>query len=168
MIAAPLRIVALAGQHDRMAFHSGSVALDGYFHHQVGQDSRRRVTACFVALTPESRIVGFYTLASAGLLLADLPIALQKKLPRYPTVPAVRMGRLAVDQSCRDQGLGAALLADALTCTLHSEIAAYALVVDAKDEAAAAFYRHHGFIPLTEPELTLFLPLAVARTILDR
>jgi GNAT superfamily N-acetyltransferase len=60
----------------------------------------------------------------------------------------------------KGQGLGGALLADALDRAARSEIAAYALLVDAKDESAAAFYRHHGFIPLPDTPLTLFLPLA--------
>jgi predicted N-acetyltransferase YhbS len=70
------------------------------------------------------------------------------------------MGRLAVDQAYKGQGLGGALLADALDRAIRSEIAAYALMVNAKDEAAAAFYRHHGFIALPDASLTLFLPLA--------
>ena len=163
MSAAPFRVLALESGHDRTTFDSGSAALDHYFQQQVSQDIRRRVTACFVALTPEARLAGFYTLASASLSLADLSPSLRKKLPRYPTVPAVRMGRLAVDRTYRGRGLGGALLADALARTLRAEIAAYALVVDAKDETAAAFYRHHGFSQLSDSELTLFLPLATAR-----
>jgi ribosomal protein S18 acetylase RimI-like enzyme len=145
---------------DRSTFHCGSEPLDRYFHQQVSQDSRRRVTACFVALTGDQRIAGYYTLASASVFLADLPATMGKKLPRYPSVPAVRMGRLAVDQDFKGQGLGGALLADALDRAARSEIAAYALVVDAKDDAAAAFYRHHGFIALPDSPLSLFLPLA--------
>ena len=118
------------------------------------------MTACLVALADPSRIAGYYTLASASLWLADLPTSLSKKLPRCPTVPAIRMGRLAVDQSYQGQGLGGALLADALDRAARAEIAAYALMVDAKDEAAAAFYRHHGFIALPDTPLSLFLPLA--------
>ncbi len=102
-------------------------------------------------------------LASSSVLLADLPAAVGKKLPRYPSVPAVRMGRLAVDLGFKGQGLGAALLADALDRAARSEIAAYALVVDAKDEAAAAFYQHHGFIALPSAPMTLFLPLSVSK-----
>lgn len=144
-------------------FNSGSGALDAYFKQQVTQDIRRRVTACFVALTREQRIAGYYTLASAGLLLTDLPSNVAKRLPRYPSVPAVRMGRLAIDQGFKGQGLGGALLADALARAASSEIAAYALVVDALDESAVAFYRHHGFVVLPDAPLTLFLPLATAR-----
>lgn len=160
MSGAPYRVMPLDPGHNRSSFRSGSEPLDGYFQRQVTQDIRRRVTACFVALTREERIVGYYTLASASLLLSDLPVSLGKKLPRYPSVPAVRMGRLAVDQEFRGRGLGGALLADALDRVIRSEIAACALVVDAKDESAATFYRHHGFIPLPDSALTLFLPLA--------
>lgn len=154
------RLVQLATAHDRVAFRSGSEPLDRYLREQVTQDIRRRVTACFVALVDESRIAGYYTLASTSLLLSDLPTRTAKKLPRYPTVPAVRMGRLAVDQAFMGQGLGGALLADALARAARSEIAAYAVVVDAKDATAAAFYRHHGFIALPDTPRTLFLPLA--------
>jgi len=160
VIRPPFRVAPLDAGDDRAAFDSGSAQLDRYFREQVTQDVRRRVAACFVALTEERRIAGFYTLASASFLLADLPASLGKKLPRYPTVPAVRLGRLAVDQMFKGQGLGGALLADALDRAARSEIAAYALLVDAKDESAAAFYRHHGFIPLPDSPLTLFLPLA--------
>lgn len=154
------RVVPIDQMHDRNTFNSGSVSLDSYFRERVTQDVRRRVAACFVALSNDGRIAGYYTLSSASVFLGDLPAKLIKKLPRYPSVPVVRMGRLAVDQTFRGQGLGGALLADALTRVIRSEIAAYALVVDAKDNAAADFYRHHGFLETASEPLTLFLPLA--------
>ena len=163
MSSAPFQLAPLDAGHDRAAFNSASEPLNRYLREQVTQDIRRRVAACFVALADEKRIAGYYTLASAGLLLADLPASTGKKMPRYPTVPAVRMGRLAVDQTFKGQGLGGALLADALDRATRSEIAAFALMVDAKDEAAAAFYRHHGFMALSDSPLTLFLPLATVQ-----
>ena len=154
------RLEPLNAGHDRATFNSDSEPLSRYLREQVTQDVRRRVAACFVALADEQRIAGYYTLASASLLLTDLPASIGKKLPRYPTVPAVRMGRLAVDRAFKGQGLGGALLADALDRAARAEIAAYALMVDAKDESAADFYRHHGFIALPDSPRTLFLPLA--------
>lgn len=165
MSGAPFRIAPLDSGHDRTLFNSDSEPIDSYFRHQVTQDIRRRVTACFVALTSEQRVAGFYTLASASLLLSDLPASIGKKLPRYPSVPTVRMGRLAVDRDFKGQGLGGALLADALDRAARSEIAAYALIVDAKDASAVSFYRHHGFIALPASPLTLFLPLAAVRDV---
>lgn len=163
MSGAPFRLAPLDAAHDRAAFNSDSEPLNRYLREQATQDVRRRVTACFVALLKGHRIAGYYTLASASLLLADLPASTGKKLPRYPTVPAVRMGRLAVDQAFKGQGLGGALLADALGRAARSEIAAWALMVDAKDEAAVTFYRHHGFIALPDSPHTLFLPLATVQ-----
>jgi ribosomal protein S18 acetylase RimI-like enzyme len=163
MSRAPFQLAQLNTEHDRATFNSDSEPLNRYLHEQVSQDVRRRIAACFVALENSQRIAGYYTLASASILLTELPASTGKKLPRYPSVPAVRMGRLAVDQAFQGQGLGGALLADALVRVARSEIAAFALMVDAKDEAAAAFYRHHGFIALPQSALTLFLPLATVR-----
>lgn len=160
MSNAPFQLTQLDAAHVRTAFNSGSEPLNRYLREQVSQDVRRRMAACFVALYDGQRIAGYYTLASASMLLADLPSSVGKKLPRYPTVPTVRMGRLAVDEGFKGRGLGGALLADALDRAVRSEIAAYALMVDAKDEAAAAFYRHHGFIALPDSPRTLFLPLS--------
>ncbi|MES2297774.1 MAG: GNAT family N-acetyltransferase [Pseudomonadota bacterium] len=165
MSSTPFRVAPLDAAHERTQFNCGTAPLDDYFHRQVSQDIRRRVTACFVALTHEQRIAGYYTLASTSVPLTDLPAAIGKKLPRYPSVPAVRMGRLAIDQNFKGQGLGGALLADALERAASAEIAAYALVVDAKDAPAASFYQHHGFIALPDSPLTLFLPLATARLV---
>lgn len=163
MSRAPFLLAPLDAAHDRAGFRSDSEPLNRYLREQVTQDIRRRVAACFVALADGQHIAGYYTLASASLLLAHLPASTGKKLPRYPTVPAVRMGRLAVDKTFKGQGLGGALLADALDRAARSEIAAFALLVDAKDETAAAFYRHHGFIALPDSPQTLFLPLATVQ-----
>ena len=164
MSRAPFLLVPLDAAHDRAAFSSESEPLNRYLREQVTQDIRRRVAACFVALADGQRIAGYYTLASASLVLSDLPASTGKKLPRYPTVPAVRMGRLAVDLAFKGKGLGGALLADALNRACHSQIAAFALMVDAKDKAAASFYQHHGFIALPDSPLTLFLPLATVKS----
>jgi ribosomal protein S18 acetylase RimI-like enzyme len=159
----PIQFIALDAAHDRSIFNSGSEPLDRYVKQQVTQDIRRKVANCFVALTDENRIAGYYTLSAMSFLLADLPQDQAKKLPRYPVVPAVRMGRLAVDQDFKGQGLGGALLADALARCLRSDIAAYALVVDAKDQQAVSFYQHHGLLAFADKPMTLFLPLATAR-----
>jgi ribosomal protein S18 acetylase RimI-like enzyme len=162
-LSARFRIEALDSHHERSGFDCGVEPLNRYFRQQVTQDIRRRVSACFVAVAEDSgELAGYYTLASASVALSELPEDLARKLPRYPTVPAVRMGRLAIARAFAGQGLGAALLADALARALRAEIPAFALIVDAKDKQAAAFYRHHGFLALQSNPLTLFLPLAAA------
>jgi len=166
-MATKFSVAALDLSVDRTGFDCGVEPLDSYFRNQVGQDIRRRVTACFVASDLDGRIAGYYTLASASVMLTDLPESLAKKLPRYPSVPAVRMGRLAVDHAYRGEGLGAALLADALRRAATAEIAAYAFVVDAKDASAAEFYAHYGFAALPEQPLFLFLPLATVKSLIE-
>lgn len=165
-LVAPYIIESLAPSHDRSGFKSGVEPLDRYFASQVTQDIRRRISACFVAVERASgAVAGFYTIATSSMPLLDIAAATAKKLPRYPLIPAVRVGRLAVAESHRGQKLGAALLADAIDRSLRSEIAAFAIVVDAKDDAAAAFYKHNGFIPFASTPMSLYLPLAeVART----
>lgn len=122
---------------------------------------RRRATACYVALEPGSEtVVGYYTLAASGVPLDAMPSELVKRLPRYPLVPVARVGRLAVDEGFRGRRLGGALLWDAAMRAAHSEVAVFALVVDAKDDAALAFYRHHGFAAYGSIPRQLILPLA--------
>ena len=155
---APFRIERLA-DHDRRDFDSGSAPLDQYLRTQVGQDIRRRVTSCFVAVGRDGVVAGFYTLAPTGIAYADLPETVTRRLPRYALIPAYRLGRLAVDRRAQGLKLGAALLADTLLRALRAEATGYALVVDAKDEAAA-FYRRQGFLEFSGLPLSLFIPLA--------
>jgi GNAT superfamily N-acetyltransferase len=159
-VAGAFIIEALGSGHDRKGFSCGALALDEYFHKQVMQDIRRRATACFVAVeTPSGRIAGYYALAAARIPLAEMPPELAKGLPPYPSVPVARLGRLAVDQTYRGRKLGGALLWDALQRSLRSEIAVFALVVDAKDDQAEAFYLHNGFVSFGSRPGPLVLPL---------
>ena len=164
-MAGPFLIEVLNSSHDRESFSCGALALDRYFRKQVTQDVRRRATACYVALEAAgAKIAGYYTLAAAGVLLAGLPAELAKRLPRYPSVPVARLGRLAVDQAYRGRKLGSVLLWDAVQRSLRSEIAVFALVVDAKEDQAEAFYRHHGFVPFGSQPRQLVLPLTTLKT----
>ena len=159
----PLFVVELLADHDRTEFSCGTAALDRYFKTQVTQDIRRHVTNCFVAVEVGTQIVaGFYTIAAASIPTPDLPENITKKLPRYPSVPAIRVGRLAVDAGFHGRGLGGALLADAAAKGLKADAAAFAMLVDAKDEAAVAFYEHHGFERLISQPGSLFLALGTA------
>ncbi len=153
-------IDAFGPGHDRAGFWCGVDALDRYFQKQVMQDVRRRETACYVATEASgARVAGYYTLAAAGIPLADMPTELAKRLPRYPSVPVARLGRLAVDQAYRGRKLGSALLWDAVQRFLRSEVAVFALVVDAQDDQAEAFYRHHGFVFFGSQPRQVVLPL---------
>ena len=158
----PFRI-ELLGQQDRKSFDCGAEALNEYFRTRVSQDVRRRVSLCYVAIEEATnRVAGYYTLAACGIALGDLPEAITKRLPRYPTVPAIRIGRLAIDRDFQGRKLGGVLVFDTIDRTCKSGIAAFAVVVDAKDDRAVAFYEHHGFQRLDEMKRTLFLPIGEA------
>ena len=136
-------------------------ALDEYLHRFAEQHRRRGISSVYVlteSAQPE-RILGYYTL-SAAEIDGGLAEAERKKLPRYP-VPCFRMGRLACRTHQRGLGLGKLLLGCAVDRCLKArqQVAAYALVVDAKDEMAKAFYVHFGFKSLQDAPLTLYLPL---------
>lgn len=169
-MTAPFHLEALESHHDRSTFASGEVQLDRYFQTQVTQDIRRRITNCFVTVEVAThQVIAYYTIASASVSTPDLPLDEAKRLPRYPTMPAVRIGRLAVDQRYQGCGLGKALLADAAMKAINAANAApasFALLVDAKDDQAMNFYKHHGFRQLGGSPRVLFLPLATAEKIL--
>ena len=156
----PYRVEPLGAQHDRAAFSCGVDALDRYFRSQAGQDTRKRVASCFVLVAEDGSAAGYYTLSATGIALTDLPPDVARKLPRYPLIPAALMGRLAVDLRRRGQGLGELLLFDAFSRTLRSDVAGYAFVVDAKDDAAQAFYERYRFMRLPGPGRRLYLPLS--------
>lgn len=149
----------LGRHHDRSAFVSGSDELDRYLKERASQDVRRRVAGCFVAIDDGGKIVGYYTLAATGVQLDALPEDFSRRLPRYPVVPAVLIGRLAVAASHQGKRLGRALIADAITRVDRLGIGAFALTVDAKDDRAKGFYEANGFVSLPDEERRLCLPI---------
>ena len=168
-MTASFRLKPLGEGHERSSFRCGEDALDHYFETQVTQDIRRHIANCFVAVeSATSHVAAWYTISAASIPLVDLPPDETKRLPRYPTVPAIRIGRLAVDQRFQGRGLGAALLADAATRALKADAAAFTLLVDAKNDSAVAFYERFGSRTLASQPRTLFLPLATAQKIFHR
>jgi ribosomal protein S18 acetylase RimI-like enzyme len=168
-MTAPFRLEPLGEGHERSSFRCGEDALDRYFQTQVTQDIRRHIANCFVAVaSATSHVAAWYTISAASIPLVDLPPDETKRMPRYPTVPAIRIGRLAVDQRFQGRGLGAALLADAAARALKADAAAFTLLVDAKNDQAVAFYQRFGFRVLASQPRTLFLPLATAQKVLLR
>ena len=163
-------IEPLGKQHDRARFSSGQPDIDDWFRRRASQDERRDIARVFVAIDDELGIVGFYSLSSYSLALDDLPEDIARKLPRYDAIPAARIGRLARDERVRGQGVGELLLADAVRRILGAarSVAVFAIVVDAKDDTAVAFYRRFGFQPFPLRPNRLFLVTATALAALER
>ena len=162
------RFEPLTRQHNRAGFRCGSPPLDAYLQQFARKDFERRVAAAFVMVeeSAPATIVGYYTLSSFAVEVAGLLEQLQKKLPRYPRLPATLLGRLARDE--RFSGTSSLLLTDALTRALgqSTQIASLAVVAEAKDAAALGFYRRFGFAPLGKAPNRVFIPMGTIEELL--
>lgn len=166
-MTARFSIERLSKDHDRSQFQCGNDRIDAYLRRTVSQDVKRNYATCFVASEiATGKIAGFYTLSASNIPLADIPPAMARKLPRYPSVPAVLIGWLARDLTFQGAHLGPVLLFDAIRTVATAPLGAHALFADAIDEKAVGFYAGFGFIPLRGRPSTLFLPLATARELI--
>jgi len=160
MLRAP---VAISAAHDVSRFVSRHADLTDWLKRRALANEKAHGSRTFV-VCEGMRVVGYYALAAGSIEHAVATKPVTRNMPR--PIPAVVLGRLAVDESHQGQGIGAGLLQDA---TLRSLVAAQAigarvLLCHAIDEAARAFYLHHGFAPSPFDELTVMLDLAkVAR-----
>lgn len=161
-MTAPYRIEVL-DKHSRDGFDCGNEALNEYLRRNANQDQRKRFAVCYLLIEiATEKIVGYYTLSSGGVSLADLPRQRQKGLPRYPSVPIARIGRLAIATTAQGQGLGGVLLFDAIKRASASSMGVYAVLVDAIDDQAVQFYQRHSFETFESNPQILFLPIADA------
>jgi GNAT superfamily N-acetyltransferase len=165
-----IKAIEPLGKHDRATFSCGVTALDDWFRLRAGQDEKRNVARVFVAIDDQLGIVGFYSLSSFTLAVADLPPEQAKRLPRYDVIPAALIGRLARDERVRGEGVGDVLLADAVRRVIGAarSLAVFAIVVEATDEKAATFYRDFGFAPFPSRPLRLFMPASEAAEAVSR
>jgi GNAT superfamily N-acetyltransferase len=126
----------------------------------VNQDIKKRLAACFVTANDKGLVTGFYTLSSASISIEEAPDEIKNKLPKaYKHLPAILLGRLAVDQKLQGTGIGKLLLMDAMKrCfELSTVLGSWALIVDPIDEKARSFYKKYGFVPLSTGRM--FLPM---------
>ena len=171
-----IRLEPLAGHHDRSRFDCGVETLNVWLRQTALQHQAKGISRTFVALPHEEgeadtyrrggyedistqSILGFYALASAFVLIEDMPSALAKRYPRQ--IPVTRLGRLATRADMQGQGLGQLLLADAINRARGAAQAVgnAGIFVDAKDDHAAHFYQRYGFAPCDEQPLKLYLPM---------
>lgn len=141
-------------------FSCGIEALDTYLHRYAKNNHKKNIGKTFLLLQEELAI-GFYTISMGSVEFQKLPSKIQMGIPKYP-IPVARIGRLAVDKTCKNRGFGKFLLLDALARISEASkvIAAYCVIVDAKDEEAANFYKKFGFEASKDVALALFLPIS--------
>ena len=158
------RVEVLGKQHDRTQFSCGSDLLDQYLRVQAGQDARKHVVALFVLCGGAGNaVLGYYTLSAISVDIGAWLENVVKKLPKYPVIPATLLERLAIDRQFQGKGAGEYLLMDALHRSLRAsrQVAALAVIVDAKDARTVAFYRHYEFTPFEDQPARLFLPMGI-------
>jgi GNAT superfamily N-acetyltransferase len=155
-------ITPLSSLHKKADFSCGNDLLDRYIRQQAKQDQKRHLSACFVLIDDNLSVKGYYTLSSDSIPRELLPEAIIKKLPSsYTNLPVTLVGRLAIDNVYKGQGLGGLLLLDALKRSYEtsiSTIGAMAVVVDPIDENARRFYTYHDFITLPDSG-KMFIPM---------
>lgn len=151
--------------HASEAFDSGEAALDIWLRRFAGQAQRRDAARTFVATGEDDSVIGYYTLVAGELTHERATPEVRRGLSKHFPIPVALLARLAVDREHQGRGIGSALLLDALDRALRASehVATRAVVVDAISDAAAHFYLHHGFRPLSEIPLTLMVHLGEIR-----
>lgn len=156
-------IELLASHHNRSAFDCGEPSLNQYLHRFARQNADKDYGRTYVAVADDpDHVLGYYTLSSGAVSFEALPM--KAGLPRYPA-PVIVLGRLAVDGTMQGQGIGEALLLDALDRASHvaEQIGIHAIEVNALNQGVKRFYAKHGFVELLDDPLHLYLPLKVLR-----
>jgi len=147
-----IEIRALRDGDERTSFRSGDVDLDRFFQQFAGQNQFRHHLGVTDVAVDDRHVLGFATVAAAHVEIDELPLALRRKLPRYP-LPVLRLARLAIDQSAQGQGLGLHLLRFVLRLALQmaDDYGCVGVIVDAKPNAEA-FYAKYGFVAVEAVE----------------
>ncbi len=149
--------VPLDINHDLSLFDCGVDALNDYLRNNAYQNQQNRSARTFVAAR-SGRVVGYYSLAAGSVSREETPPRVAQGLPRHP-VPIILLARLAVDLGEAGQGLGKALLKDALLRASQASdmVGCRAVLTHAKDENVKSFYSKVGFEPSPVNELHLYL-----------
>jgi len=145
--------------HDRSTFDCGDETLNKYLLERSGQELRRNIAFPYLmTLKDQNAVYGYYTLSASSVQANKLPAEIAK-VTRYDYLPAVLIGRLALDKTYHGKGYGQYLLIDALRRISRSkDFAVTLIVVEAKNQKAEDFYKHFGFISFENKKRTLFIP----------
>jgi len=134
-------------RHDRGGFDSGEPALDDWLRRYAGQNRRRDTAVTWVIAAPDGQVVAYASLAMTAIDRGAAPDRIAKRAPN--PVPALLLGRLAVDRPHAGLGIGTALVAHVLATAaeLNAKAACRAIVVTALHARARAWWEHLGFHP---------------------
>jgi len=164
-VTKPLRIEKLQRTHALEEFTCGQPELDRFLIRHALQAQQMNSSQTYVGVSDKT-VIGFYTIVAGEVRHADAPERVVKGMPRHP-VPLLVLARLAVHNEWQGRGIGSGLLLDALGRTLQVAdiVGVRSLAVHAKDDSAAAFYRHFGFAPSPSDSRHLFMLIKDIRAI---
>jgi GNAT superfamily N-acetyltransferase len=153
-------------KHNRAAFSCGVDRIDNFLKSTAAKQADQDLTKVYIAVEPPSdQILGYYALCAHAIDVCSLPDSDRKRLPRYPTIPAIYLSIIAVDQGLQNRGLGTFLMADVLKRCVSAadQIGSHFIVLDAIDERAAKMYRRIGFHDLPAPGQEMRMMMAMAK-----
>ena len=154
--------VAIHKKYQREYFDCGYSALNDYLKKHANQNHDKGIAKTFIAVDKSQpvKVEGFYTVSASTIEFKSLPKPNQKGIPAYP-IPSFLIGKLAVEDSIKEQGLRGELLVDAMLRAVKTaqEVGIFAVRVDAIDLKAKDFYLKYEFIPFQDKPLSLFLPV---------
>lgn len=150
----------LEAGHNVGKFDCGNQILNEFLKYFALQNQKSGSGRTHVVVDDAGTVIGYYTIASTTVTHEESPSRLTRGMPCHP-IPAVIIGRFAVDKGYQGRGLGKALLVDALLriAKVSEDIGMRAIIVDAKDEQAKAFYLRFDFTPFSENSIRLYILL---------
>jgi len=156
-LAAP---TLLTTSHECSGFNSGEPVLDEWLRNRALNNIQAGASRTYVVCPKDSQqVVGYYALCMGQILSQGVTGSMRRNMPKH--IPAVILGRLAIDRTWQGNGLGRLLLADVVQRSLRaaSEVSARLIVVHAISPSAESFYLHHGFtrLPVETPTFALDL-----------
>jgi len=155
----------LSERHDLNRFVSGNELLDKWLRQHARRAQIMGTARTYVLIDDADELVAYYSLIPHIVRREDMPTKVGHGSP--DAIPAILIARLAVAQRRHGQGIGSTTLIDALGTALSgiSTVGGRLIVVDAIDESAEAFYRHHGFTSTGQAGRLVIKASDVARTL---
>jgi len=160
------RIEPLDRTHDRAAFTCGDVQLDNFIKNSATKQQQEDIARVYVScLDAEVIVIGYYALNSHSIDATTLPQKDRKKLPSYPTMPAIYLSKLGVHADFQGQGLGQLLMAHAFKrCVAAADIiGAHFLVLESLNEKSTKLYLKLGLVMLPGHEPRMIMKMALIR-----
>jgi len=157
----------LSSDHERESFDCGRELLNNFLKRLASQYRKKNLGQTYVAVTPDKRVIGYYTISTSRVDFDNVPDHLRRQVPQIP-IPVILLGRLAVDKAFQGKGVGKTLLVKALrqAAQLSDAVGVAAVEVDAIDDQAGSFYLKYGFTSLSDDQHHLYIPIRTIKKLL--